>query len=79
MLEYLKVSSENLLPPINANSFLLAIGIIVVFKAMMGWLARRFFSIADPSRTHKSELEYSYYYHLTLAFLVVPDVPTFGM
>lgn len=81
MLEYLKVSSDNLLPPINANSFVLAIGIIVVFKAAMGWLARWAFHVADPSRIHKDELEYSYYFHLALVVLVVPEVlnfPTVG-
>lgn len=74
MLEYLQVSSDNLLPPINANSFAVAIGVIVVFKAVMSWIAKRVFQITEPSRIHKDELEYSYYFHLALVILVMPDV-----
>lgn len=50
MLEYLKVSSENLLPPINANSFALIIVAIVVFKGIVGRLIKRWFEVQDPGR-----------------------------
>lgn len=47
---------------------------IVVFKGVVGLVIKRVFQVQDPGRVFSDELEYSYYFHLALVVLVVPDV-----
>ncbi len=48
MLEYIKVRSENLLPPINLNSFALILSIIVAFKYILNAILKRYYSYQIP-------------------------------